>query len=232
MNHRVYKDRVYNFTLDSPEVRYLCDRDAILATAIRYVGDLKYRLHPEPYLFIVETIIGQMLSNKVSDIICQRFEDLCCGNVNPQAVLKLSANEFRNIGLSKAKTEYIINFTKYIATDIDYFNGLSKMQDDEVISKLTSIRGLGPWSAKMFLMFVLNRQDVLPHEDGAFVQAVEWLYGIKDKTRTHIALKSRFANWKPYSTLAARYLYRALDGGMMKSNATGENVKKKGTLKS
>lgn len=88
------------------------------------------------------------------------------------------------------------------------------MDDEAVIKRLTSIRGIGTWSAKMYLIFVLNRLDILPFEDGAFLQAYKWLYKTDDLKSSSIVAKC--APWKPYSSLAARYLYRALDSGLVR----------------
>lgn len=94
------------------------------------------------------------------------------------------------------------------------FDDLAEMSDSEVIRKLTSYRGIGNWTAKMYLIFVLGRQDVLPFEDGAFLQSYRWLYKTEDCTA--VAVKKRCQKWKPYSSIAARYLYRVLDLGMTK----------------
>lgn len=101
----------------------------------------------------------------------------------------------------------------------DFFNKLVHLPDVEVIKKLTALRGLGPWSAKMYLIFVLNRLDVLPYEDGAFLQAYKWLYATEDVKPPSII--KRCETWKPYSSLAARYLYRALDSGLTRNTNLG-----------
>jgi DNA-3-methyladenine glycosylase II len=97
----------------------------------------------------------------------------------------------------------------------DFFDSFSALSDTEIIRQLTSLRGIGTWSAKMYLIFVLNRLDVLPYEDGAFLQVYKWLYATEDVKPA--AIIERCEPWKPYSSLAARYLYRALDAGMVKS---------------
>ena len=88
------------------------------------------------------------------------------------------------------------------------------MTDSEIMKSLTSIKGIGNWTAKMYLIFVLNRPDILPVEDVAFLQAYQWLYKTDDRTPKSVQKKCN--KWKPYSSIAARYLYRALDGGLTK----------------
>lgn len=91
---------------------------------------------------------------------------------------------------------------------------LAQLSDIEVIKKLTKYRGIGNWTAKMYLIFVLDRQDILPYEDGAFLQAYKWLYKTDDISPKSVEKKCR--KWKPYSSVAARYMYRALYLGLTK----------------
>lgn len=88
------------------------------------------------------------------------------------------------------------------------------MSDQEIIRELTSIKGIGIWTAKMYLIFVLDRPNVLPYEDGAFLQAYRWAY--KTDNLSPDAIKKKCKKWSPYSSIAARYLYRALDTGLTK----------------
>lgn len=88
------------------------------------------------------------------------------------------------------------------------------MPDDEVINSLTQLHGIGHWTAKMFLIFVLDRPDVLPAEDGAFLQTYRWVYKTDDCNKDSVC--KRCQKWKPYSSIASRFFYRALDAGMTK----------------
>ena len=111
--------------------------------------------------------------------------------------------------------KYIRGLTNAVESgDLD-FKKLETMNDDEVINELTSLHGIGTWTAKMYLIFALNRQDVLPYEDVAFLQGYEWLYKTKDRSKA--AVEKKCKKWKPYSSIAARYLYRALDSGLTKN---------------
>ena len=86
------------------------------------------------------------------------------------------------------------------------------MNDSDVFKYLTSFKGIGKWTANMYLIFVLNRKDILPTNDAAFLQAYEWLYKTTDRSDTSI--RNKWRKWKPYSSSASRYLYRALDSGL------------------
>ena len=92
---------------------------------------------------------------------------------------------------------------------------LQNLSNDEVIKKLTSLRGIGLWTAKMYLIFVLNRQNVLPVEDVAFLQSYKWMYKTDDISKNSVIKNCK--KWSPYSSIAARYLYRALDTGLTKN---------------
>ncbi|UZT81512.1 DNA-3-methyladenine glycosylase family protein [Caproicibacterium sp. BJN0003] len=207
---------IITLDMNTPSVQYLCKKDRRLAKVISMVGRITYSPHDDEniYSFLVHEIIEQMLSIKAGDKIYKRLEDLCNGNVTPESISKLSDEEIRSAGTSKAKVTYIRSLTNAVSNnDIDFLE-LQKLSDTEIIKKLTAIRGIGNWSAKMYLIFVLNRQDVLPFEDGAFLQSYRWMYKTEDCSAKAVSYKCK--KWRPYSSIAARYLYRALDMGFTK----------------
>ena len=201
-------------TNESESMKYLAARDPKLKQAFDLIGDLSYRLYDDPYSFLVETIAGQMLSSKVADVICGRISNACNGSLSPEVIGKFSAEDLRSFGLSNAKSRSILELTGAVMTGGLDLSALYEMPDDEVMKSITSIRGLGNWSAKMFLIFVLGREDVLPFEDAAFLQAYCWLYKTDKLKKSDVEKKCK--KWKPYSSVAARYLYRLLDGGYTK----------------
>ena len=204
------------YDIESIEIQYLCKKDKRLAKMINIYGPLEYKLHTNSYEFMINTIMGQMLSNKVAYVMRERMYNLCQNDITPIAVNKLSFDAIHNIGLSQQKTNYIVSLTNAIVSGRFTFDNLESLSDDDVIKKLTSLPGIGNWSAKMYLIFVLDRKDVLPHEDGAFLQAYKWLYN--EKNTTAISIQKKCKKWSPYSSLAARYLYRFLDCGYTKKN--------------
>lgn len=203
-------------TLDAntPCVQYLCRKDKRLAKIINMVGSITYQPHEDSYQFLVNTIIGQMLSNKVAGIMSARLNNLCNGYITADIINQLSDEQLKNIGISNSKVSYIRVLTTTIESGQIDFKSLNELSDAEIIKKLTAIHGIGKWSAKMYLIFVLNRQDVLPVEDMAFLQGYGWAYKTNDYAPTAVSAKCR--NWKPYSSIAARFLYRALDNGLTK----------------
>lgn len=165
-------------------------------------------------LFVIEEIIGQMLSNKAAAIITERLIGLCNDDVTPNHVKALSYEQLRLIGLSNSKTNYIQIFTDAVLNGDINLAELDSCDDQEVIQRLTAIRGIGPWTAKMYLLFALQRLDILPTEDVAFLQAYKWLYDLDEISKQDLSQKCSI--WSPYSSIAARYLYRALDSGLTK----------------
>ena len=201
--------------LDSPPVQYLCKKDKRLKKVIKMVGPIQYSLHTDSsYSFLIHEIIEQMLSVKAGQKIYSRFEELCGGEVNPAYVSQLSIDEIKEAGMSRSKAQSILAVTSAIVDRTIDLDSLCKMSDLEVIKQLTSIHGIGNWTAKMYLLFVLGRPDVLPYEDGAFLQTYRWLYKTTDCSSKTVEQKCR--KWKPYSSIAARFFYRALDMGLTK----------------
>lgn len=203
--------------LDSEAISYLKDRDERLAKVIEHIGTLKpstYNSSKDSFLFLTREIIGQMISANVKKVILNRLNELCQNNITPDAIRKLKIEELRNIGLSKAKSTYILNLASVVLEGGIDFEGLRELPDEKVLKILTSIRGVGNWTAKMYLLFFLQREDILPYEDGAFLQAYKWLYNttvIKPES-----IKRKCKRWKPYTSIGARYMYRALDTGLTK----------------
>lgn len=203
-------------SMESESVQYLCKKDKCLSKVIESIGVIQYNpINENPYAFLIHEIIEQMLSIKAAQKIYERLEVLCEGVITPDRISQLSDEEIRNAGTSNAKVEYIRNITSAVLNGTVDFEVMNTLTDDEAIKTLTNIRGIGNWTAKMYLMFVLDRQDILPIEDGAFIQVYRWMYDTDDCSPKSIYAKCK--KWSPYSTIAARFCYRALDEGMTKS---------------
>lgn len=196
-------------------IAYLKSIDFKLAKVIDTIGILNVNsIEYDSFFFLVREIVGQMISAKVKQVIFDRLLQLCNNNICPENINKLSVEELRNIGLSYSKSEYIINLSELVLSNSIDFERLALLSDDEVLKALTSIKGIGKWTSKMYLLFFLKREDILPYDDMAFLQSYKWLYNTKNVKKESIL--KRCKKWKPYSSIAARYLYRALDTGLTK----------------
>lgn len=198
----------------SPEIVWLCKKDKHLAKVIELIGPLQYTIHDDPYQFLIHEIIEQMLSIKAGNAIYSRLVALCDGNVCPEKITQLTDEQIKSVGTADSKVLFIREVTQAVVSKELDFNALEKLSDTEVFKKLTSIKGIGKWTANMYLIFVLNRPDILPTNDAAFLQAYGWLYKTSD--RSDKSIRERCKKWKPYSSIASRYLYRALDTGLTK----------------
>ncbi len=200
---------------NSPEIQYFCKEDKRLAKVISMVGPITYETHDEdPYKFLIHEIIEQMLSIKAGNKIFSRLVDLCDGKITPSKVNKLSDDQIKSIGTANSKVSFIRSITNAVLNGELDFKSLKEMNDSDVFKHLTSFKGIGKWTANMYLIYVLNRMDILPTNDAAFLQSYEWLY--KTTYRSDISIRKKCKKWKPYSSIASRYLYRALDSGLTK----------------
>lgn len=198
-------------------IEYLKKADPRLSKVIDEIGELDYANYnngTDSFQFLVKEIVGQMISSSVKKVILGRLLALCENNITPAKILELKIDQLRCIGLSQSKSQYILNLSEIVNKGEIDFKYLESLSDEEVIKILTSIKGVGNWTAKMYLIFFLKRKDVLPFEDGAFLQAYKWLYNTKVVKPDSIARKCR--RWKPYTSIGARYMYRALDCGLTK----------------
>ncbi len=203
-------------TLDetSESIQYLRKKDKRLAKAMQLIGAIKYTPHEDSYSFLIHEILEQMLSTKVARRMYERLSDLCNGHISPAAINSLTDEQIKSIGTSGSKVACIRELTNAIIEKRICFDDLNDLSDNEVTKLLCSIRGIGNWTAKMYLIFVLDRPDVLPFEDYAFLQGYKWLYKTEDVSRQSV--EKRCKKWKPYSSIASRYMYKALDLGFTK----------------
>ena len=199
---------------ESKAVIYLKNRCPRLSRIIDVVGEITYVPYSDYYSFLVYAIIEQMLSIKVGKVLYERLEILCGGCIEPNSVIKLSFDEIHSIGLSHHKVSYILSLTESVVNGALDLDSLDDLSDQKIISELKRIKGIGNWTAKMFLIFCLDRPDVLPYEDLTFVSTYKWAYNARKTTPTSIS--RRLKKWKPYSSIGARYLYKAFDSGLTK----------------
>lgn len=172
---------------------------------------------PEPYpyqdtyLFLIDSVISQQLSTKVADVIYKRFLQLFPGSYpTPELLLEMSPDLLRQPGLSVAKANYIQNIARFYLEHSLHASSLQYMPDEEILSLLTQIKGVGPWTAQMVLMFPLNRPDVFSIDDLVIrQQMIKWymLTGSGKELRRQMITVAE--NWRPHRTLACKYLWKS-----------------------
>jgi DNA-3-methyladenine glycosylase II len=176
------------------------------------LGDPRAGRPADHYGALVRSIVGQQLSTKAARAIYGRLTDRFGGRTpTPAEVLADDPDELRTAaGLSHAKVRYLRSLAEHVIDGSLELERLDDLPDEEVIAKLVAIKGLGVWSAHMFLMFHLQRPDVLPVGDLGIRNAVKRLYGL-DETPSPAQLTEIAEPWRPHRTLACRYLWRSLD---------------------
>lgn len=163
------------------------------------------------FVSLCSEIIGQQLSGKVADVLFDRFEKLFPKRtVTPKRVLATSEAVLRGVGMSWSKTRFIRDLAQHVLTKSLQLDQLAKLSDQDVIKELTKVKGIGPWTAEMFLMFTLGREDVFSYGDLGLRKAIKKLYGFK-KDPTVKQMEKIANKWKPYRTYAARILWKSLE---------------------
>lgn len=192
--------------------RLLMRRDPILAPVIR-----KHRTRSpldaptlEPFAALVRTITAQQISTKAAATIHGRLVALMCGGVTPASLLALTDAQMREAGMSRQKTSYLRDLATKVQSGELPIASLHELEDEAVIEAIVKVKGLGRWSAEMFLMFRLRRPDVLPVDDLGIVTAIQRLYGLRKKPTPERMRKIAEA-WRPYRTVACWYLWRSLE---------------------
>jgi DNA-3-methyladenine glycosylase II len=203
-----------SFSADSPEVMALAGQDEKMKSIIEKVGSLDFELEDNYFLSLVYAIVGQQLSGKAAAAIYKRVEDLC-GTVTPTCLLSSSAEAIRQCGLSIAKINYLKGLSqKVMDGEIDLAR-LKELPDNQAIQLLTSIKGIGRWTAEMFLMFSLGRLDIFSDGDLGLQRAVRQLYKVESLSKKELTEIS--SRWIPYRTIACLYLWEASGRGLIGS---------------
>lgn len=188
---------------------YLTVNDHVLANLIvSYPSETMINYH-DAFLTLVKAIIGQQISVNAASAVTQRLEILL-GNITRENYLATDEQALRQCGLSRQKVSYITNICQGFEKGILTPQVWPDMSDIEVTKQLISIKGIGPWTAQMFLIFHLHRQDIFPITDLGLINAIQQHYG-KETSLTKEQIHELSQPWKPYRTVATWYLWRSLD---------------------
>ena len=197
-------------------VSILKKRDPRLAEVIDQIGPCRLERHAQGLTALVYSVIGQQLSNSSARAIRSRFDILFeHDGIDPQRLAGTNEEELRKTGLSLAKAKCLRSLAEHVLSDKINFLKLEAVDDEAVIGTLTQVKGIGRWTAEMYLMFSLRRLDVFPIDDLAIRIAMLRVYGLPETDFVALA-KQTAEQWQPYRTIACWYLYRYLD--MLRSN--------------
>lgn len=203
----------------SAEAAHLKRSDPALGRLIDRVGEIRLSRRSGPYESLVGSIVSQMLSSKVASVINGRLIELNGGPLTPESLLAHDEEALRGIGLSYAKARSIHDLSrKTLAGELD-FEALGTMAEEEAVAALTRVKGIGRWTAEMYLIFALGRSDVLALGDAGLQRAADWLYRLARPDEPAGCLARYAEGWRPYRSVACLYLWRAIDEGYVDGRA-------------
>ena len=191
-------------------VLHLKKSDPVMRKIIDRIGPCKMQFGEPVFQSLAEAIVYQQLNGKAAATIYQRFAAVAGDPLTPAGILKLKPEQMRSAGLSKQKTSYLFDMAERAHRGELDFSLLPKMSDDEVIEHLTQVKGVGVWTAHMFLMFSLRRPNILPTGDYGVRMAMKKAYK-KRKLPTPEVMEKIAKLWEPYRSVASWYLWQSLD---------------------
>ena len=183
--------------------------DPVLSGLIEQVGPFRMNYREPSFEAMVRSITFQQLNGKAAATIFDRFVAACGGSLSPEAVLGLSEQQMRACGLSRQKITYIRDLAAKTQSGAVDFGVLKQMAEEDVIAHLTQVKGVGVWSAQMFLMFALRHPDIMPTGDYGVRAAIKKHYR-KRKLPTPSQMLKLSEPWRPYRSIACWYLWRSL----------------------
>jgi DNA-3-methyladenine glycosylase II len=191
-------------------IEHLKRADPVLSAIIDRVGEYRIEFRSPDFETLVKSIIYQQLSGRVASVIFARLAKAAGGKITPAAVLKLRPSRMRTLGLSGQKTAYIRDLARNTRDGTVAFDHLAGLTDQQVIEQLTQVKGIGPWTVHMFLIFALRRNDVLPIGDLGIRNAIRKAYGLAEMPLP-VEVEALAERWRPYCTVASWYLWRSLE---------------------
>jgi len=190
----------------------LLKRDKKMRVLINEFGRPDYNLKHDYFQSLLRSIVFQQLSGKAAQTIYERFVNLIPKNSNlcPNEVLKLDKDEMRKAGLSFQKINYVNNLSDYFENNSFQKKDVERMTDEKISKELIQIKGIGQWTIDMFLMFTLNRPDILPYKDLGIQKGIMKILNMKNHP-TKKEMENCSSKWRPYRTIACWYLWRMVD---------------------
>ena len=188
---------------------HLMQKDRVMKRLIPQFGDVCLESRGDPFVTLARSIVGQQISVKAAQTVWNRFAELP-EKMTPTNVLRLKIDDMRAAGLSARKVEYMVDLALHFANGTLHTDQWHTMSDDDIIAELVAIRGIGRWTAEMFLIFHLMRPNVLPLDDVGLINGIRHNY-FSGEAVSRSEVREVAAAWKPYCTVATWYIWRSLD---------------------
>jgi DNA-3-methyladenine glycosylase II len=187
-------------------VQQLMRKDTILASLIEDIGDIERNLRPDPLKSIVRSIVGQQISVKAAVAIFDRLTQKIDDDWSVDTISKLTEEDMVEIGLSRPKQKYLSNLIEHINDNELEFSQFDKLSNEAIIKQLTAVKGIGKWTAEVFLIFTMQREDVVPIDDVGLQRAAKHLYKVPDDNGKEL-LKKCQSTWGDQATIGCLYLW-------------------------
>ena len=187
----------------------ILQKDRIMKKIIQNVGPCTIRKIPNPFEALIDGIITQQISDSAGQAIALRFRQFFNGKFpTPQMILEYNEIELKSVGLSRMKSQYILDISQKVINGELNFKKFSKLEDEEIISQLIKIRGIGRWTAEMYLIFGLGRKDIFPLGDLGLINGIKKIYSLNNPDISDI--KNISNKWKPYRTFGTWYIWKGV----------------------
>mgnify|MGYP001165974178 CR=1 FL=1 len=201
------------------KLTYLSAQDSQLGKLINILGELKIQKRGDCFVSLIRSIIGQQLSVTASRKIYERLVTLTDGETTPEKILSLPDEAIRGIGVSYRKIDYMKDFSQKVLNNEIKLQEFDRLSNEEIIDLLTTVKGIGVWTVQMFLIFTLERENVLAEQDVGLHRGAKWLYGGENGKEILI---EKAKNWSPYETIASLYLWEVVNSGTIHQFKTFE----------
>ena len=188
---------------------HLSRKDRVMKKLIPQFGDAILESRGDAFVTLARSIVGQQISVKAAQSVWDRFAKLAA-HITPAAVLKLKVDDMRAAGLSARKVEYLVDLALHFDSGAVHVNNWQNMDDEAIIAELVAIRGIGRWTAEMFLIFHLMRPNVLPLDDVGLINGISRNY-FSGEPVSRSDVREVAQAWSPYCTVATWYIWRSLD---------------------
>lgn len=192
------------FEYGQKEIEYLKSRDKKLAAAIDHIGMIEREITPEPFTALISSIVSQQISNKAAATVWNRLCNLL-GDITAESIDKRSLSEIQSCGMTARKAGYIKGIANAAITGEVNFNTLHALSDEEIIKKLSALKGVGIWTVEMLLIFSLCRPDVVSYGDLAIRRGMMNLYNLKELPKEKFYRYTK--RYSPYGSVASLYLW-------------------------
>ena len=199
------------FAYGERELSYLRQKDKRLGAVIDRIGQIDRAVDPNLFSSVVHHIIGQQISTKAQATIWQRIHDTL-GSINAETILKAGVPALQALGMTFRKAEYITDFAEKVHTGVFDLNAVEHMRDEDAIRALSSLKGIGVWTAEMILLFCMQRPDIFSYDDLAIRRGLRMVYHHREIDRERFERYRR--RFSPYGSVASLYLWAVAGGAI------------------